>query len=162
MISVRSEVTVAANADAVWDKLIDCSRWEDWFPLHAGWPDGTPPELRNGSRFRQRLSHTGIADTVEVTVDQCVPRDRLLLVAQGNHGADARTTMQLVQQPDGRTRISVEIEIVGKLTRPLSTLVKAGLQRNLRQRLPVMAVEFEHTSPSSVRHQRQTASKTLD
>nr|WP_277351742.1 SRPBCC family protein [Antrihabitans stalactiti] len=133
VIAAHSETIVDVPVARIWELLTDFPLWEQWLPLHGGWPDGPPPTLDKGTQFRQRLGHLGIYDTVSVTVTENTANQRFVLLAHGSYGADARLTFSVDPVAPQRTRVRVGVEILGGLARPLASLAKRGLQKNLNR-----------------------------
>ena len=153
MIAAHSETIVDVPVARIWELLTDFPLWEQWLPLHGGWPDGPPPTLDKDTQFRQRLGHLGIYDTVDVTVTENTPNHRFVLFAKGSYGADARLTFSVDPVASQRTRVRIGVEILGGLARPLSTLAKLGLQKNLNRTTRDLAVKVKEfrsgTTPRS-------------
>lgn len=140
MIAAHSETILDVPVTRIWERLTDFPLWEQWLPLHGSWPDGPPPSLDAGTRFRQRLGHLGIYDTVMVTITENTPNQQFVLFAHGTYGADARLTFSVDSVAPERTRVRIGVEILGKLARPLSSLAKLGLQKNLNRTTRELAV----------------------
>jgi Polyketide cyclase / dehydrase and lipid transport len=133
MIHAHSDIEIAAPADTIWPRLTDHHAWDKLLPMHCGWPDGPTDNINQGPRFRQRLGHLGIHDTVTVTVTDHQTAQLLVLHAEGNYGADARITFRLTPRSTHRTLVRIDIDVLGKLVRPISTLARLGLQNQLQR-----------------------------
>jgi hypothetical protein len=132
MIRAVTDTVIDAPLEEIYAQVADHAHWEAWLPMHAGWPDGPPDSVEQGARFRQRLGHLGIYDTVLFTVVENAAPTKLVLHGQGNHGANARLTFRLQPGPADSTTVSAEVEVIGKLIGPVNRLAKLGLQTQLR------------------------------
>lgn|GEM_PF-4024599 len=142
MITASAATVIAAPPCKIWEMISDPEQWDRWMVMHGEWPDGPPAGLEKGTQFRQRLGHLGIYDTVTVKIVENDLHHLLVLFGQGNYGADARFTFQLDPETPDSTRVTTTVEILGKLVRPLSSLVKFGLQKNLRRTISEFSVQW--------------------
>lgn len=113
---VEHEVVVAAPADAVWDVLVQPSKW--WSPAHT-W-SGSAANLSlgaaSGGCFCERLPNGG--SVLHMTTVQAAPGHRLVLSgALGplqTSGATGALTFLLAEK-DGATTVTVTYDVGGYL-----------------------------------------------
>lgn len=108
MPSVTTSIDLHAPVNRVWDVVSDPQRLPDWVTIHAGFPDGAPGALDEGTTFTQQLSMAGQDVEVTWTVERLVEGEELVWAGAGPLGATARTRYALSDAGGGSTRFDYE------------------------------------------------------
>lgn len=130
-----ARVTIAADADAVWDVLADVSGWPQWNPavksarIPGGIDEGTPFEWKAGP------------GTIR-SVFRVVERPRLLGWTGRTLGIPARHVYRL--EPDGtRTTVVTEESWDGLLAHLFKKTLRKTLDAAIREGLDALKAEAE-------------------
>ena len=95
MPTVTTSIDLRAPINRVWDLVTDPQRLPDWVSIHAGFPDGAPAALEEGTSFKQQLKMGGQDVEVTWTVEQLKEGEELVWSGEGPMGATARTRYAL-------------------------------------------------------------------
>jgi len=136
MSGATTHARIEATVRAVFERLSDVQRWDEWFALHGGWPDGAPTALTEGTQFRQRVTILGASDVVLWTVERLDAPVHVTLAGKGSWGGRARTSFDC--RPDGAaTRIDVEVDLhapgPGLLTRRAARVFANDIGHSLQR-----------------------------
>ena len=107
MADVHTSIDIAAPVQRVWELVTDLERLGEWVSIHRDFPEPPPPEVEEGTRFRQTLAVAGTPFAVEWTAVDVDGPQRLAWQGAGPAGATARTTYSLSAQNEG-TRFEYE------------------------------------------------------
>lgn len=108
MPTVTTSVDLRAPINRVWDLVTDPQRLPDWVTIHAGFPDGAPASLDEGTTFKQQLKMAGQDVEVTWTVEQLREGEELTWAGEGPMGATATTKYALKDLGGGETRFDYE------------------------------------------------------
>ena len=134
---INAVIHIDAPREEVWDLATDLRRTGDWVSIHRGFPDGSPAELRAGSRFRQSLKVAGTRFHVEWTATEIDGPERLAWDGEGPAGTIAHTSYTLATV-EGGTRFSYENEFTlpaGKLGKAAARAVSGQAERQANKSL---------------------------
>jgi uncharacterized protein YndB with AHSA1/START domain len=106
--TVTTSIDLRAPVNRVWDLVSDPQRLPDWVSIHAGFPDGAPAALEEGTTFKQELRMAGQDVEVTWTVEELKEGESLVWSGEGPMGATARTRYALEDVGDGSTRFDYE------------------------------------------------------
>lgn len=117
-VHVRNELAMASNPETVWAWLIRAQLWPTWYPNSANiqFLSGQSPDLALGTRFRWKT----FGVTIESTVLELVPNERLAWDAQGN-GLDSNHAWLITRTSQGCDVVTEETQR-GLLPRLLKAL----------------------------------------
>lgn len=121
MARVSAVIHIDASPQEVWDVATDVRRMDRWVSIHHGFPEGTPEELTEGSRFKQTIRVAGVTFQVEWTATEIDGPGKLTWEGIGPAGTSAHTSYAL-EAEDGGTRFTFENEF----TLPAGRIGKAA------------------------------------
>ena len=104
---VRSEIEIAAPAEAVWATVMNPYRLGEWVTTHRGLGHGTPPRLGEGSRFEQDLNVAGASFRVRWTVTEFDPPRSVTWSGDGPGGSTA-SVRYVLDRREGATLFAYE------------------------------------------------------
>ncbi|HEX4109463.1 MAG TPA: SRPBCC family protein [Solirubrobacteraceae bacterium] len=127
MATVRVDIDIPAEPERVFDALVDLECYERWVSGHEGWPDG-PPELREGTVFRQRMRLMRWTGDMEWTIAELQAPSHIALEGRGALGVRGRTRYEL-KGSDRGTNLHVTSEFGGG---PASGAMRAVVTRKVQ------------------------------
>ncbi|MCG5433925.1 SRPBCC family protein [Mycobacterium sp. MYCO198283] len=148
-MTVTRETT--ASRAQVWDVLADGWTYSQWVvgnsrmrAVDANWP-------APGSKIKHSVGVWPLLLNDETTVEKCVPRSELVLLAKGRPFGEARITLKLTDLPDGGCRIEmteVPVSGIGRLVP--DRLALAGVYPRNRESTWRLAALAERLVPGDV------------
>ena len=117
MPTVTTSIDLRAPLNRVWDLVTDPQRLPDWVTIHAGFPDGAPAALEQGTTFKQQLKMAGQDVEVTWTVAELREGEELVWDGEGPMGATARARYALkdlgVSPPEVRFDYETSYDLPG-------------------------------------------------
>lgn len=86
MPRIETTRSMTASAEQVWSAIATPSSWEDWFMIHASWPDAPPAALTNGASFAEKIAMMGMTDRVEWEVTEHKDQRKLAMAGRSRTG----------------------------------------------------------------------------
>jgi uncharacterized protein YndB with AHSA1/START domain len=106
---ISAVIHIDASPQEVWDVATDLGLIGRWVTIHRDFPDGSPPDLEEGSRFRQTLRVAGVTFRVEWTATEVEGPVKLTWEGTGPAGTRAHTGYGL-EAEGGGTRFTYSNE----------------------------------------------------
>jgi uncharacterized protein YndB with AHSA1/START domain len=119
LTTVIKSAEIPAPQDKVWETVTDLGRTEEWMTIHAGFPDGAPDGVSQGTSFRQKVKILGMPGEVKWTVTNMDAPNRLEMEGEGPMGTKLRAAYIL--EPNGEsTKFTYESEYGGAALAPMA------------------------------------------
>ena len=67
-VSVTTSIDLAADAPAVWGRLVDLASMGTWVASHAGFVGGAPQSVAPGTEYTERIKVLGMPNDVRWTI----------------------------------------------------------------------------------------------
>ena len=99
MATITKTAEVSAASDTVWDKLTETESYPDWQTTHVSYPEG-PPEISEGSTFKEKVTIMGMPGEVNWTVTKVDPGSGFELEGKGPMGTHLRSSYWIEREPD--------------------------------------------------------------
>ena len=101
MATITKTAEVTAGPDAVWGKLTDTESFPDWQTTHVSYPEG-PPELSEGSTFKEKVTIMGMPGEVNWTVTKVEEGSALEFEGKGPMGTHLRSSYRVESAGNGQ------------------------------------------------------------
>lgn len=130
--AVRTEITIKAPPERIWEFVMDPDHMGDWVTIHKKMlsaDDGPPHE---GMEMQQCLVLRGASFKVKWKLTECDENRYAVWEGKGPVGSYARTAYELSDAGDGKTRFAYENEFKapgGLLGRTASMVLVGGLPK---------------------------------
>ncbi|MCO5326180.1 MAG: SRPBCC family protein [Solirubrobacterales bacterium] len=100
MATITKTAEVSAASDTVWDKLTETESYPDWQTTHVSYPEG-PPEISEGSTFKEKVTIMGMPGEVNWTVTKVDPGSGFELEGKGPMGTHLRSSYWIESNGEG-------------------------------------------------------------
>jgi carbon monoxide dehydrogenase subunit G len=98
---VSQSVEIDAPIQEVWDLVMDPDRLGDWVTIHESVSDVPAGELKQGSRFLQRMKLKGVPLKVRWEIAELDPPHSARWEGEAAAGAKARISYELSERGEG-------------------------------------------------------------
>ena len=104
----RIEITksLSASVEHVWRAIATPASWENWFMVHASWPEQPPASLSDGAIFVEKIAMMGMTDKVEWEVTEYAELQRLSMSGKSRTGVQVQFSFIITPADEG-CRLSV-------------------------------------------------------
>jgi hypothetical protein len=121
-------IDVPQTPEEIWAVGADFSRYPEWNQTHAGFPEG-PPELVEGTKFRERVTIMGMPGEVTWTITEVVEPTRFALEGEGPMGIRLGAALELTPNGAGTTGAMEASFEGGPLIGPLGDSVAKATEK---------------------------------
>lgn len=150
MTATCDRIRLAAPREQLFAMFTDHSSWPQWFEAHAGWPDGPPPAITAGARFRQQMTFLGGHDTMNWTVKRLESPHTLVLDGTGTV-APGSCLLGFELHPAGTdTRMALTARLSAPIPRLLLNRFERALLREFEYSMQRLDARLRGEDPEAI------------
>lgn len=142
MSELHSSIDLPYSIDKLWSVLPDLNKYDEWMTIHTGFKGDVPAieDIKVGTKFSEIVTLMGMANTVEWTVQEFTPADKVLsakrgafkLGGTGMAGVEAVIKSSVEEIDADNTRVNVDSSFTGQmLTGAIGTAIDKAVQEEL-------------------------------